>query len=212
MKTAVEQGIAVCHICMALNKVGQRFCDRCGSRLHARIPNSVQRTIAFLIAACILYIPANLLPIMSTDQFGRATDSTILGGVIILWGHGSYPVALVILIASVLVPIGKILSVGALCWVVTYGHDMSHRQLALLYRMTELIGKWSMVDVFVVAILVALIQITGIIVIRPGPAALAFAGVVILTMIAAEQFDPRLIWDHYAGNGKNSDKREPVNE
>jgi paraquat-inducible protein A len=209
MKTAVEQGIAVCHTCMALNKVGQGFCGRCGSRLHVRVPNSVQRTIAFLLAACLLYIPANLLPIMTTDQFGRATDSTILGGVIILWGHGSYPVALVILIASVLVPIGKILSVGALCWVVIRGHDMSQHQLTLLYRTTELIGKWSMVDVFVVAILVALIQITGIIVIRPGPAALAFAGVVILTMIAAEQFDPRLIWDRNARNKKTVEQRDP---
>jgi paraquat-inducible protein A len=198
MSSAVKQGFAVCHTCMALNKVHLPRCDRCSSRLHARVPNSVQKTVAFLLAACALYIPANTLHIMTTDQFGRAVDSTILGGVVILWSHGSYPVALIILVASVLVPIGKILSVGALCWSVTRGHQASERQRAVLYRTTELIGKWSMVDVFVVAILVALIQITGIIVITPGPAALAFAGVVILTMIAAEQFDPRLIWDRSA--------------
>jgi paraquat-inducible protein A len=113
----------------------------------------------------------------------------------------SYPVALVIFIASVLVPIGKILSIAALSWTVAREQITSRRQRTILYRITELIGKWSMVDVFVVAILVALIQITGIVVIRPGGAALAFAGMVILTMFAAESFDPRLIW-HRAEQGE----------
>ena len=148
-----------------------------------------------LIAASVLYVPANLFPIMTTDQFGRAVDSTIIGGVILLWNMGSYPVAIVILVASVLVPIGKVLTVATLCWTINAHQAIPPRQRTTLYRLTEFIGKWSMVDVFVVAILVALIQITGIIVIRPGTAALAFAGVVILTMLAAESFDPRLIWD-----------------
>jgi paraquat-inducible protein A len=207
MTTAREAGFNVCHTCLALSAIGDDHCGRCSAHIHARIPNSLQRTVALLIAAVVLYIPANLLPIMTTDQFARSVDSTIIGGVVILWEMGSYPVALVILIASVLVPIGKILTVGALCWTVGRHLSVSPRQRTTLYRVTEFIGKWSMVDVFVVAILVALIQITGIIVIRPGVAALAFAGVVILTMLAAESFDPRLLWDDDPGPRQDADNR-----
>ncbi len=199
MITASKAGYDVCHTCLALSPSSAEHCQRCGSHLHGRIPNSLQRTVALLIAAVVLYFPANLFPIMTTDQFGSSVDSTIIGGVVLLWNMGSYPVALVILIASVLVPIGKILTVATLCWTVGRHQPISPRQRMTLYRATEFIGKWSMVDVFVVAILVALIQITGIIVIRPGGAALAFAGVVILTMLAAESFDPRLIWDDVTG-------------
>ena len=195
MITAREAGCDVCHTCLALSPTGSDHCSRCGSHIHDRIPDSLQRTVALLIAAVVLYFPANLLPIMTTDQFGRSVDSTIIGGVLLLWNMGSYPVALVILIASVLVPIGKILIVATLCWTVGRHQTISPRQRTTLYRITEFIGPWSMVDVFVVASLVALVQITGIFVIRPGGAALAFAGVVIVTMLAAESFDPRLIWD-----------------
>lgn len=195
MKSALQQGLAVCHTCLALNAVNLDKCSRCGSSVHARIPNSLQRTLAYLIAASVLYIPANIFPIMTTEQFGQSMDSTIIGGVILLWKLKSYPVAFIILVASVLVPIGKLLSLAALCWTVSRKQVSSRRQRAVLYRVTEVIGKWSMVDIFVVAVLVALIQITGIIVIRPGSAALAFAGMVILTMLAARSFDPRLIWD-----------------
>ena len=195
MTTAREVGLYLCHTCRALSPLECKRCVRCDSPVHERIPNSLQRTVALLIAAAMLYIPANLLPIMTTDQLGRSVDSTIIGGVVLLWNMGSYPVAIVILIASVLVPIGKILTVGTLCWTINARESISPRQRTALYRVTEFIGKWSMVDVFVVAILVALIQITGIIVIRPGSAALAFSAVVIMTMLAAESFDPRLIWD-----------------
>ncbi len=195
MKTALQNGLAVCHTCLALNNATVQRCNRCGSSVHPRNPDAIQRTIALLIAASVLYIPANLLPIMTTEQLGATTESTIIGGVVLLWNMESYPVALVILIASVFVPIGKILSISALCWTVTRENATSRRQRATLYRITEFIGKWSMIDVFVVAILVALIQITGILVIRPGNAALAFGGTVILTMLAAESFDPRLMWD-----------------
>jgi paraquat-inducible protein A len=195
MTTARDRDLHLCHTCTALLPIHEHFCVRCGSHVHERIPDSLQRTVALLLAAAVLYVPANLFPIMTTDQLGQAVDSTIIGGVILLWNMGSYPVAIVILVASVFVPIGKILTVGALCWTVGWGGRTSPRQRTTLYRITEFIGKWSMVDVFVVAILVALIQITGIIVIRPGSAALAFAAVVILTMLAAENFDPRLIWD-----------------
>ncbi|MFV2089273.1 MAG: paraquat-inducible protein A [Pseudomonadales bacterium] len=195
MITARDAGLHVCHTCMALSPLECKRCGRCGSPVHERIPNSLQRTVALLIAAAVLYIPANLFPTMTTDQLGRSIDSTIIGGVILLWNMGSYPVAIVILVASVLVPIGKILTVGTLCWSIGARERISPRQRTTLYRITNFIGKWSMVDVFVVAILVALIQITGIIVIRPGSAALAFSAVVIMTMLAAESFDPRLIWD-----------------
>ena len=202
MTTALQRGLAVCHTCLALNPVhaGDAVCRRCGSRQHARIPNSVERTMSLLIAAVILYIPANVLPIMITDQFGRATESTIIGGVILLWKHDAIPVALIILIASVAVPQGKIIALCILCWIVTHGLPESERQRIKLFRVIEFIGKWSMVDVFVVAILVALLQIGGILAIRPGAGALVFAGVVILTMLAAQSFDPRLIWDQPAAN------------
>jgi paraquat-inducible protein A len=132
---------------------------------------------------------------MITEQQGVAIESTIIGGVILLWGMGSYAVALIIFVASIFVPMAKILSLSALCVTVSRKQTTSKRQRTIMYRITELIGKWSMVDVFVVAILVALIQITGIVVISPGGAALAFAAMVIVTMFAAEGFDPRLIWD-----------------
>ena len=195
MTTARNQGMAVCHTCTALNEDSSSRCYRCDSPVHVRIPNSIERTVALLIASVALYIPANLYPIMITEQQGSATESTIIGGVILLWGMGSYAVAFIIFVASILVPIAKILSLSTLCVTVGRKQTTSRRQRTIMYRITELIGKWSMVDVFVVAILVALIQITGIVVISPGGAALAFAAMVIVTMIAAEGFDPRLIWD-----------------
>jgi paraquat-inducible protein A len=195
MTTALQRGLAVCQVCLATSPHRARRCRRCRAALHARIPNSVQRTVALGIAAAILYLPANLLPIMITNQFGRTMESTIIGGVLQLWELGSYPVALVILGASVLIPLGKLSALALLCWAVTRGRAASARQRTTLYRITELVGKWSMVDVFVVAVLVALIQMGGVMVVRPGAAALAFAGVVIVTMLAAESFDPRLIWD-----------------
>ena len=155
------------------------------------------------ITATILYVPANLLPIMNTMQLGSVIESTILGGVILLWEMESYPVATVIFVASVLVPVGKLLSLYWLCWSVARGHDGSHENRTRLYRATEFIGRWSMVDIFVVTILVALIHLGGIMVITPGTASVAFGAVVITTMLAAESFDPRLIWDHY-GDEENA--------
>lgn len=195
MTTAWRAGLAVCHVCLATSPRELPACQRCGATLHARIPNSIQRTMALAVAAGVLYLPANLLPIMVTSQFGRSSENTIIGGVVRLLEMGSYPVAIVILVASVLIPLGKLAALGLLCWAVTHGRDTSPRQRTTLYRITELVGKWSMVDVFVVAVLVALVQMGGIMQVKPGAAALAFAGVVVLTMLAAESFDPRLIWD-----------------
>ena len=193
--TAAAQGLACCHVCFKVAPEALHHCPRCHAALHLRKPNSLQRTVALLVTASLLYIPANVLPIMTTDQLGHAIDSTIIGGVVLLIHHGDYPIAGVIFIASVLVPLSKLIALSWLCWTVSRGQPSSHHERARLYRAAELVGKWSMTDVFVVAILVALIHLTGLLVIRPGTAALAFGGVVIVTMLAAHAFDPRLIWD-----------------
>ncbi|MCZ6830928.1 MAG: paraquat-inducible protein A [Gammaproteobacteria bacterium] len=193
--TAASRNLASCHVCCKLAPANLHACPRCGSALHLRKVDSLQRTLALLITASILYIPANVYPIMITDQLGASEESTILGGVVLLINLGSVPVAAVIFIASVMVPMGKFLAMYYLVWSVNSPQAASGRQRTVLYQLTELIGKWSMVDVFVVAILVALVHLGGILVIRPGVAALAFAGVVMVTMVAARSFDPRLIWD-----------------
>jgi paraquat-inducible protein A len=196
--SAAAQGLACCHVCYKLAPAELHRCPRCRASLHLRAPDSIQRTLALLITSTLLYIPANALPIMTTSQLGRDVESTILGGVILLVDMGSYPIAAVIFVASVLVPIAKMLALYWLCWSVLFRHTSSHRQRTVLYRMTEFIGRWSMVDVFVVVVLVALIHLGGIMRITPGLASLAFGGVVMITMLAAESFDPRLIWDQLA--------------
>ena len=195
MITAAAKNLANCQVCGKLSNGKLIHCPRCSSNLYLRKPHCIQHTLAYLFTACILYIPANVLPITTTTQLGRELQSTIIGGVILLWEHGSYPVALVIFIASIIVPIAKILALFWLCWSVIYKHNHRRKERTMLYRVTEFVGRWSMIDVFVVAILVALIQLGGILTIQPGAAALAFSGVVIITMFAAHSFDPRLIWD-----------------
>lgn len=202
--TAMARGLASCHTCMKLAPASTHHCPRCGSAMHLRQTDSLQRTVALLITASLLYIPANMLPIMYTDQLGSTEASTILGGVVLLIKLGSAPIAAVIFIASVMVPLGKLMAMFYLVWTVERHSPLGARQRTVLYQVTEFIGKWSMVDVFVVAILVALVHLGGLLVIRPGYAALSFAGVVIVTMIAAESFDSRLIWDQMEKNNGNS--------
>ncbi|MCW8091356.1 paraquat-inducible protein A [Alteromonas sp. ASW11-130] len=157
---------------------------------------SIQRTWALLLTATLLYIPANILPIMTTSIFGRSEPSTIIGGVIALWEMGSYPIAIIILIASVVVPVAKILILAWLNLSVQSGM-LNNPQVRIKYfRLVEWIGRWSMIDVFVVAILVALIQLGNTLSIYPGPAALAFCAVVFVTMLAAITFDARMIWQN----------------
>lgn len=155
---------------------------------------SVQHTLAWLVTAVVLYVPANVYPIMMTHQFGRESGNTILGGVVQLMHHGSYLVAGIIFLASVVFPVAKILAVGWLCFVSTVGYRLSDRRHMRLYALTELLGRWSMVDVCVVAVLVSLVQMGGIFRITSGSAGLAFAGMVVATMLAAHSFDPRMIW------------------
>ena len=194
--TAAANSLASCHLCYKLAPVSVHRCPRCGSAMHLRKNDSIQRTLALLATSCLLYIPANLYPIMYTDQLGSTEASTILGGVVLLIKLGSVPVAVVIFIFSVMVPSGKLMTLFYLVWTVQRRSPLAPRQRAIMYRVTEFIGKWSMVDVFVVSILVALVHLGGLLVIRPGVAAISFAGVVIVTMIAAESFDSRLIWDN----------------
>lgn len=202
-RTARDLNLASCHTCCKLVPVEQHHCPRCGSVVHQRETDSLQRTLALLVTASILYVPANLYPIMYTDQLGRTEASTIIGGVVLLIKLGSVPIAAVIFIASVMVPLGKLFAMFYLVWTVERHSPLEPRQRTVMYQVTEFIGKWSMVDVFVVAILVALVNLGGLLVIRPGIAALSFAGVVIVTMIAAESFDSRLIWDEMDNKNGN---------
>lgn len=196
--TGASQGVTGCPTCGLVNRLypqGKNRCVRCHEKLHQRLPHSLQRTWALLFAAAIMYIPANVYPIMTTTSLGHTTPSTIIGGVVQLLQMGSWPVAAVIFIASVIVPVGKLVALAWLCIVIKRSSELNAQSRTKLYRLTEFIGRWSMVDVFVVAILVALIRAGSLMSITPGPAALAFGAVVVLTMLAAITFDPRLIWD-----------------
>ena len=193
--SALQQGLQRCHHCEQLHPLTVDYCSRCEALLHPRIPLSLQKTWAYLITAMIVYIPANLYPIMHTRLLGVDEPNTILGGVILLWQHGSYPIASVVFIASILVPVGKMLVLFWLLMSIHLHHQHRSLERTRMYRITEFIGRWSMIDVFVVAVLVALVQLGGIISVTPGIAAVTFAGVVILTMLSALSFDPRLIWD-----------------
>ena len=193
--TALSQHMQSCHVCLTLNSLDDRQCKNCDSSLHSRNNFSLQNTVALLITSVILYIPANVLPIMYTNYLGEKVANTIMGGVMTLWMQESYPIAIVIFVASVMVPIGKILILAWLCYSVAFDKVRSYQRSHDLFRLTEFIGRWSMVDIFVVAVLVALIQLGNFMSIFPGEAAIAFAGLVVTTMIAAFIFDSRLIWE-----------------
>jgi paraquat-inducible protein A len=192
--------LVACSVCGLLCRhVHDRLrhsCPRCSAVLHMRKPNSVGRTWALLIAALALYIPANVLPVMETGTLLSSAEShTILGGVIELWNDGSWYLAAIVFIASVVVPIMKILILGLLTLGVQRGWSSRLRQRAALYRMVETVGHWSMLDVYVIAVLVALVHFRGLAEVIPGPGITAFGSVVVLTMFASASFDPRLIFD-----------------
>jgi len=163
--------------------------------LHRRKPNSVSRTWALVIAAFVFYLPANLLPMTHTTSLGHVQSDTIMSGVIYFVQSGSWPVALVIFVASVFVPLLKLLILTLLLISVQRRSNWRPVDRTRLYRLTEAVGRWSMVDVYVVTILVALVNLGALANITPGPAAIYFAAVVVITMFAAMAFDPRLIWD-----------------
>jgi paraquat-inducible protein A len=194
--------LLLCPACRIINRrvpararEGRPACAHCGSILHARRPRSVSRTLALLLAACVLYAPANLLPILETSsQFGSQRD-TIMSGVVYLWTAGSWPLAVLIFVASILIPLAKLLALAVLLLSVHQRWSWARLQRARLYRLVERIGRWSMTDIFVAAIVAKLVQLRGIASIRVGPGAVAFGAVVVLTLMATRTFDPRLIWD-----------------
>ncbi len=192
---AASSGLAACHTCGRVSPVGLGKCPRCGSGLHLRKHNSIRTTIALMLAAAALYVPANVLPIMTVIELGDVSTNTIVSGISTFWRQGAYPIALVIFTASILIPLLKIVALGWLCLAASGKLHPSPGMLGKVYWFTELLGRWSMIDIFVVGILVALVQLGHYMTITPGPGALAFAGVVVLTMLAAMSFDPRLLWD-----------------
>jgi paraquat-inducible protein A len=194
---AAEQGLASCHTCGKLSEVALEHCPLCGSALHLRKPNGLTRMWACLWAAMAFYVPAMTLPVMSVSGMGGGQDSTILSGVVLFWEMGSYPVAIIIFTASVLVPLIKVISLIWLGLAASGRVSPSPQALSKTYLIVEILGRWSMVDVFVVAILACLVRLGNVMTIVPGPAALSFSAVVILTMFSAMAFDPRLLWDRY---------------
>jgi len=195
---AKDLGMAGCHTCGQVVRLMEKkhcVCPRCGSDVHYRKNNSITRAWALLISAFIMYIPANTEPIMYTTSLGQQGSDTIMSGVIYFLSHGDWPLALVIFSASVLVPIAKMITIAYILIMVQRGSARRQAENTRLYILAELMGKWSMVDVFVVALLAALIQLGTLTTIEPGPAGMAFASMVILTMFAAMALDPKLIWD-----------------
>ena len=193
--TARSLGLVRCHDCSLLAAAHLETCPRCGAHLHLRKPDSLGRTTALVLAALVLYLPANLLPITVTTAIGTRQADTILSGVIYFMQTGSWEIASVIFIASVFVPFAKLIILVLLLVSVRFRWRWRPRDRTVLYRLTELVGRWSMVDIYVVTILVALVRLGAVATIEAGPAAVYFAAVVVLTMFAAESFDPRLIWD-----------------
>lgn len=193
-------GCCSCHQINKITGVKKQRCMRCSSVLKPYdLDLSLQKSWAYLFAAIIFYFPANLYPIMYTVSLGSEAPSTIMGGVILLWQLGSYPIALVIFIASVFIPMAKMIVLAWMYWNAKRGHSLLYAQSIKrqkLYRLTEFIGRWSMIDIFVVAILVALVQLQNLMAITPGPASLSFAAVVIFTMLSAISFDSRSIWSN----------------
>lgn len=199
---AKELGLCRCQRCQLACAVNSTppVCPRCGTHLKRRKTNPIARTWALMLSALILYIPANIMPILHTSALRHETSSTILGSVVDLWHDGAWDIAMIIFIASVGVPVTKFLVLGLLLVTVQRGSARSRRERTRLYRGLELIGYWSMLDVFVAALLAALVQFGALGTIEPRIGILYFGLVVILTMLATLSFDPRLIWDTDANN------------
>ncbi len=199
--TASRAALISCPTCQLVSRVrrvsGNVFplCRRCGGRLFRRKPHSLSRTWALIISAYILYIPANAYPVMTVISFGQGEPDTILSGVQSLIASGWWPLAVLVFFASIIVPLIKLLGLTYLVASVQYQWQRYPKTRTMLYRITEAVGRWSMIDIFMISILVALVRLEAIATVEPGVGATAFAAVVVLTMFAAMSFDPRLIWD-----------------
>ena len=208
-RTGMREGYVSCEACGLLSRpagAGEPGeCPRCGGELEFRRRNAIQRTWAFVIAAAICYLPANILPVMLTTTLTSEQPDTIISGVVYLYTSGSWYLALILLIASVMIPLAKLAALAYLLITVQRGSARNNRERARLYRVLEIIGRWSMVDVFVATFVVALIQLQPFMSVTPEPGVLFFSAVVILTIIASESFDPRLIWDSSQGKQETND-------
>lgn len=196
--TAATMGMVACRHCATLWREvkAHEHCGRCGGALHLRKPDSLNRTWALVIAACFMYFPANILPVMITTSFlGEEQKDTIMSGIIYFWVTGSWILAIIVFIASFLVPLFKLAVLMLLLIMARRRSDWRLLQRAKLYRLVEVTGRWSMLDVFVVTLMVGLVQITGFATVHAGAGIAAFAAVVVLTMLASQSFDPRLTWD-----------------
>jgi paraquat-inducible protein A len=206
--TAMKASLLSCHTCHLLCKAPAHSekhhitCPRCGEALHTRKPNSIARAWALVLAAYIFYIPANIFPIMKVTSLGYVQEDTIVSGVIYFIHTGMWPIALVIFIASVFVPLLKLCILTYLLISVQIKSQWRPKDRTRLYRLTEFIGKWSMVDIYVVTLMVAIVKMGAIATIEAAPAAVYFAAVVITTIFAAMSFDPRLIWDNMEGSNE----------
>ena len=202
--TAMELGLQRCETCTLVSRPApgehDGRCPRCGEEVTFRKPDSLQRTWAFLIAAAICYVPANLLPVLTTHTAAGADSDTIMQGVVLLWSPTGWPLSLIVLFASIMIPTGKIVALGYLLISIQRGSIEHSGQRVRLYRLVELIGRWSMVDVFVDTFTAALVQLQPLMSVSPAPGLVFFAAVVVLTMLAVESFDPRLIWDPMSHN------------
>ncbi|MFK7855752.1 MAG: paraquat-inducible protein A [Granulosicoccus sp.] len=194
--TAREVGLKRCSSCGHLQKIDEhRPCERCGANVLSRREFSLQRAWAFLIVGLLAYIPANVYPIMLTRSFTGDTSDTIISGVFELVGSGSYLVAFIVFVASICIPVTKFVIIAGLAFSLHFDWDMSEHRRQQLHGLTEFIGRWSMIDVFVVAVLAALIQLGAVLTITPGVGINAFALSVVFTMLSASSLDPRLLWD-----------------
>jgi paraquat-inducible protein A len=209
--SAKQQGLVNCDCCGLLQQFQsiqphqQLHCRRCGSTLHYRHPQSIAKSWALSLAALVMLIPANLYPIMTVSDFRGQSQDTIMSGIIYLVQSGQYPIAAVVFIASIAVPFLKLAGMALLLIATQRHRRLSARQCTLLFRMVEFIGRWSMLDLFVIAILMALVNLDPLAKIGAGPAATAFLSAVILTMLAAMNFDPRLLWDLQQDHPQASD-------
>jgi paraquat-inducible protein A len=197
--TAMQHGLQNCAVCGLLSRpapeMNEGRCPRCDGELSFRKHASFQRTWAFLIAAAICYVPANLLPVLTTTTATGSESDTIMQGVVLLWSPSGWPLSLIVLVASIIIPSAKILTLAYLLTTAQRGSAENSKERVRLYRTVEFIGRWSMVDVFVDTFTAALVQLQPLMSVEPGPGLIFFAAVVVLTMLAAESFDPRLIWD-----------------
>lgn len=196
---AMPLGLALCGRCGLLAKrtptPAATYCPRCGTALTFRHRNAIQRTWALIFAAGICYIPANLLPVMTSITPFGTEDDTIIDGVVLLYLTGSWHLALILLIASVMIPLAKLISLSYLLITVQRRSSRSNRERVILYRLVDFIGRWSMLDVFVVSFVVALVRLKPLMATEPRAGVFFFAAVVVLTLFAAQSFDTRLIWD-----------------